>query len=76
MASRRETGGVDDCGTAEEDSPVTWETPDRAGGIPLRTDPIRKQDLVSLMIQARDWDGQGREPPEAASWIASAGRPS
>ena len=28
-ASRRGTGGVDDCGTAEEDGPVTWETPDR-----------------------------------------------
>ncbi len=26
-ASRRGTGGVDDCGTAEEDGPVTWETP-------------------------------------------------
>ena len=27
-ASRRGTGGVVDCGTAEEDGPVTWETPD------------------------------------------------
>jgi hypothetical protein len=29
MASRRETGGVVDCGTAEEDGPVTWEVPVR-----------------------------------------------
>ncbi len=44
-ASRRETGGVDDCGTAEEDGPVTWETPDRpVGGSGLRRtgDPLRR----------------------------------
>ncbi len=29
MASQRGTGGVLDCGTVEEDGPVTWETPDR-----------------------------------------------
>ena len=28
-ASRRGTGGVIDCGTAEEDGPVTWEAPVR-----------------------------------------------
>lgn len=32
MASQRETGGVLDCGTVEEDGPVTWETPDRPVG--------------------------------------------
>ena len=32
MASQRGTGGVLDCGTAEEDGPVTWETPDRPVG--------------------------------------------
>ena len=32
MASRRGTGGVFDCGTFEEDGPVTWETPDRPVG--------------------------------------------
>jgi hypothetical protein len=45
MASRRETGGVDDCGTAEEDDPVTWETPDRPiGGSGRRRtgDPLRR----------------------------------
>ncbi len=44
-ASRRGTGGVDDCGTAEEDGPVTWETPDRpVGGSGLRRtgDPLRR----------------------------------
>ena len=44
-ASRRGTGGVDDCGTAEEDSPVTWETPDRpVGGSGRRRtgDPLRR----------------------------------
>ena len=29
MASQRGTGGVVDCGTVEEDGPVTWDTPDR-----------------------------------------------
>ena len=45
MASRRETGGVDDCGTAEEDDPVTWETPERpVGGSGRRRtgDPLRR----------------------------------
>ena len=45
MASRRETGGVVDCGTAEEDDPVTWETPDRpVGGSGQRRtgDPLRR----------------------------------
>ncbi len=32
MASQRGTGGVLDCGTVEEDGPVTWETPDRPVG--------------------------------------------
>jgi hypothetical protein len=32
LASRCEAGGVIDCGTAEEDDPVTWEAP----GCPLR----------------------------------------
>ena len=44
-ASRRGTGGVDDCGTAEEDGPVTWETPDRpvVGTGRRRTgDPLRR----------------------------------
>ncbi len=44
-ASRRGTGGVDDCGTAEEDGPVTWETPDRpVGGSGRRRtgDPLRR----------------------------------
>ena len=45
MASRRETGGVVDCGTAEEDGPVTWEAPDRpVGGSGQRRtgDPLRR----------------------------------
>ena len=45
MASRRGTGGVDDCGTFEEDGPVTWETPDRpVGGAGRRRtgDPLRR----------------------------------
>ena len=45
MASRRETGGVVDCGTAEEDDPVTWETPERpVGGSGRRRtgDPLRR----------------------------------
>jgi hypothetical protein len=45
MASRRETGGVVDCGTAEEDDPATWETPDRpVGGSGRRRtgDPLRR----------------------------------
>jgi hypothetical protein len=44
-ASRRGTGGVDDCGTAEEDGPVTWETPVcPAGGSGRRRtgDPLRR----------------------------------
>ena len=44
-ASRRGTGGVDDCGTAEEDGPVTWETPERpVGGTGRRRtgDPLRR----------------------------------
>jgi len=44
-ASRGETGGVVDCGTAEEDDPVTWETPDRpVGGSGRRRtgDPLRR----------------------------------
>lgn len=32
-ASRRGTGGVDDRGAAEEDGPVTWETPEVHLGI-------------------------------------------
>ena len=45
MASRRETGGVVDCGTAEEDDPVTWETPDCPVGRSGRRrtgDPLRR----------------------------------
>jgi hypothetical protein len=38
MASRRVTGGVDDCGTFEEDGPVTWEAPDRPVGAMVRHD--------------------------------------
>ncbi len=44
-ASRRGTGGVDDCGTAEEDGPVTWETPDCPVGRSGRRrtgDPLRR----------------------------------
>ena len=44
-ASRRGTGGVDDCGMPEEDGPVTWETPVRsAGGSGGRRtgDPLRR----------------------------------
>ncbi len=44
-ASRRGTGGVDDCGTAEEDGPVTWETPDRPvarSGRRRTGDPLRR----------------------------------
>ena len=44
-ASQRGTGGVDDCGTAEEDGPVTWETPERpVGGSGRRRtgDPLRR----------------------------------
>jgi hypothetical protein len=44
-ASRRGTGGVDDCGTAEEDGPVTWEAPVRpVGGSGRRRtgDPLRR----------------------------------
>jgi hypothetical protein len=45
MASRRGTGGVVDCGTVEEDGPVTWDTPDRpVGGTGRRRtgDPLRR----------------------------------
>ena len=45
MASRRGAGGVVDCGTAEEDDPVTWETPDcPVGGSGRRRtgDPLRR----------------------------------
>jgi len=45
VASRRGTGGVDDCGTAEEDGPVTWETPDRPvarSGLRRTGDPLRR----------------------------------
>ena len=43
--SRRGTGGVFDCGTAEEDGPVTWETPDCPVGRSGRRrtgDPLRR----------------------------------
>ena len=43
--SQRGTGGVVDCGTAEEDGPVTWETPDCPVGVSGRRrtgDPLRR----------------------------------
>ncbi len=61
-ASRRGTGGVDDCGTAEEDGPVTWETPDRpvVGSGRRRTgDPLRRA------VGGKRTDGR---PHDEASW--------
>lgn len=48
LASRGGTGGVIDCGTAEEDDPVTWETPVRpCGKIPGHGDPEILSDAPS-----------------------------
>jgi len=47
QASRRGTGGVDDCGTAEEDGPVTREALDRPGEIAGDGDPEILSDAPS-----------------------------
>ena len=55
MASRGGTGGVVDCGTAEEDGPVTWETPERPVGRSgqRRTgDPLRR-------VAGSEWPAAG-----------------
>jgi hypothetical protein len=58
-ASRRGTGGVDDCGTTEEDDPVTWETPDCPVGRSGRRrtgDPLRRA-VGSKRTDGRHHDG-------------------
>ncbi len=46
-ASRRGTGGVDDCGTAEEDGPVTWETLTVQSADPGDGEPVTHSDAPS-----------------------------
>ncbi len=53
---------MDDCGTAEEDGPVTWEAPDRpVGGSGLRRtgDPLRRA------VGGKRTDGR---PHDGESW--------
>ncbi len=57
-ASRRETGGVVDCGTAEEDGPVTWETPDCPVG---RSGRRRTGDPLRRAIGGKRTDGRPRD---------------
>ena len=57
MASRRGTGGVDDCGTAEEDGPVTWETPDCPVG---RSGRRRTGDPLRRAVGCKRSDGRPR----------------
>ena len=61
-ASRRGTGGVDDCGTAEEDGPVTWETPDRPV---VRSGRRRTGDPLRRAVGCKRTDGR---PHDGASW--------
>jgi len=56
-ASRRGTGGVDDCGTAEEDGPVTWETPDCPVG---RSGRRRTGDPLRRAVGSKRPDGRPR----------------
>ena len=61
-ASRRGTGGVDDCGTAEEDGPVTWETPDRPVA---RSGLWRTGDPLQRAVGSKRPDGR---PHDGKSW--------
>ena len=56
-ASREGTGGVIDCGTAEEDDPVTWETPERPVG---RTGQRRTGDPLRRAVGSKRSDGRPR----------------
>jgi len=56
-ASRRGTGGVVDCGTAEEDGPVTWETPDCPVG---RSGRRRTGDPLRRAVGCKRTDGRPR----------------
>ncbi len=56
-ASRRGTGGVEDCGTAEEDGPVTWETPDCPVG---RSGRRRTGDPLRRAVGSKRTDGRPR----------------
>ncbi len=56
-ASRRGTGGVVDCGTAEEDGPVTWETPSVRLERPGDGDP---ETLLRRAVGCKRSDGRPR----------------
>ncbi len=70
-ASRRGTGGVDDCGTAEEDGPVTWETPDRPiarSGLRRTGDPLRRA-VGGKRTDGRPHDGsRGAQNQRLRDW--------
>lgn len=52
LASHRGTGGMVDCGTFKEDTPVTWETPDLPWAKPGTRRP-RKPDSDEAFARER-----------------------
>jgi len=73
--SRRGTGGVFDCGTAEEDGPVTWETPDCPVG---RSGRRRTGDPLRRAVGCKRPDGRprGRKRHRAQNHACPTGKAS